>query len=321
MRPEGVPSAHAGAADLKAVAALDLDGVLATALGENGIDYVARYFAPAAGIPEARVKGAGDVDVRVWNGRSCEPEAVLQNAPMEPSAIAFSPAGSLAAAGRSDGTVRVWDSKGHMEAILRDYPSPIWHIGFDSDGALFVTTGGGSRPSSVIIQNLQGGPRRAYEANQFMLFGVVIDRKRHRVLASSNDHNVWVWDDRTGGVITKLEGDGPLLELQLSPDGAILVASGGQSPVAWKADDFSKIGSLVGHLGATGMGYFLTDTLLVTASLDGTARVWDVPSQRTLLAFPGVNTVNLSADRSSVFFSGSGGSRIWRPPVPMADVR
>jgi predicted PhzF superfamily epimerase YddE/YHI9 len=46
------------APDLKAVAALDLDGVLATAPGENGIDYVARYFAPAAGIPEDPATGS-----------------------------------------------------------------------------------------------------------------------------------------------------------------------------------------------------------------------------------------------------------------------
>ncbi len=44
--------------DLAAVAALDLDGVLATAPGRDGIDYVARYFAPGAGIPEDPATGS-----------------------------------------------------------------------------------------------------------------------------------------------------------------------------------------------------------------------------------------------------------------------
>jgi PhzF family phenazine biosynthesis protein len=44
--------------DLEAVAALDLDGVLATAPGRDGIDYVARYFAPGAGIPEDPATGS-----------------------------------------------------------------------------------------------------------------------------------------------------------------------------------------------------------------------------------------------------------------------
>jgi len=43
--------------DLDAVAALDGDGVIATAPGSNGVDYVARYFAPGAGIPEDPATG------------------------------------------------------------------------------------------------------------------------------------------------------------------------------------------------------------------------------------------------------------------------
>jgi PhzF family phenazine biosynthesis protein len=44
--------------DLAAVAALDLDGILATAPGRDGVDYVARYFAPGAGIPEDPATGS-----------------------------------------------------------------------------------------------------------------------------------------------------------------------------------------------------------------------------------------------------------------------
>jgi predicted PhzF superfamily epimerase YddE/YHI9 len=44
--------------DMAAVAALDRDGVIATAPGSDGLDYVARYFAPAAGIPEDPATGS-----------------------------------------------------------------------------------------------------------------------------------------------------------------------------------------------------------------------------------------------------------------------
>ncbi len=46
------------APDLAAVAALDLDTVIATAPGRDGVDYVARCFAPAAGIPEDPATGS-----------------------------------------------------------------------------------------------------------------------------------------------------------------------------------------------------------------------------------------------------------------------
>jgi predicted PhzF superfamily epimerase YddE/YHI9 len=44
--------------DMAAVAALDLDGIIASAPGREGVDYVARYFAPAAGIPEDPATGS-----------------------------------------------------------------------------------------------------------------------------------------------------------------------------------------------------------------------------------------------------------------------
>jgi PhzF family phenazine biosynthesis protein len=43
--------------DLAAVALLDCDGVIVTAAGDEGYDFVSRYFAPAKGIPEDPVTG------------------------------------------------------------------------------------------------------------------------------------------------------------------------------------------------------------------------------------------------------------------------
>ena len=46
------------APDMLAVARFDRPGVIVTAVGENGYDFVSRYFAPGKGIPEDPVTGA-----------------------------------------------------------------------------------------------------------------------------------------------------------------------------------------------------------------------------------------------------------------------
>ena len=46
------------APDMGALARLDRSGVIVTALGDEGYDFVSRYFAPAKGIPEDPVTGA-----------------------------------------------------------------------------------------------------------------------------------------------------------------------------------------------------------------------------------------------------------------------
>jgi predicted PhzF superfamily epimerase YddE/YHI9 len=45
------------APDAAAIARLDRDGVIVTAPGDGGYDFVSRYFAPAKGIPEDPVTG------------------------------------------------------------------------------------------------------------------------------------------------------------------------------------------------------------------------------------------------------------------------
>jgi len=44
--------------DFAAIARLDRDGVIVTAPGDGGYDFVSRYFAPAKGIPEDQVTGS-----------------------------------------------------------------------------------------------------------------------------------------------------------------------------------------------------------------------------------------------------------------------
>ncbi len=46
------------APDMAALAALDRPGVIVTAAGDQGYDFVSRYFAPAKGVPEDPVTGA-----------------------------------------------------------------------------------------------------------------------------------------------------------------------------------------------------------------------------------------------------------------------
>jgi predicted PhzF superfamily epimerase YddE/YHI9 len=52
-----------------AVANLDLDGVIVTAAGDQGYDFVSRYFAPAKGIPEDPVTGGAHCALAPYWGK------------------------------------------------------------------------------------------------------------------------------------------------------------------------------------------------------------------------------------------------------------
>lgn len=58
------------APDIAAIARLDRSGLIVTAPGDNGFDFVSRYFAPAKGIPEDPVTGGAHCALApYWAGR------------------------------------------------------------------------------------------------------------------------------------------------------------------------------------------------------------------------------------------------------------
>ena len=61
--------------DMAALARLDRPGVIVTAPGEDGFDFVSRYFAPAKGIPEDPVTGGAHcMLVPYWAERLGRPD-------------------------------------------------------------------------------------------------------------------------------------------------------------------------------------------------------------------------------------------------------
>ena len=56
---------------MAAIAGLDRDGLIVTASGDGGYDFVSRYFAPAKGIPEDPVTGSAHCGLAVyWSART-----------------------------------------------------------------------------------------------------------------------------------------------------------------------------------------------------------------------------------------------------------
>jgi predicted PhzF superfamily epimerase YddE/YHI9 len=67
--------------EIAAIARLDCAGVIVTARGDGGYDFVSRYFAPAKGIPEDPVTGGAHCALApYWAGRLARTEFVAYQA-------------------------------------------------------------------------------------------------------------------------------------------------------------------------------------------------------------------------------------------------
>lgn len=203
--------------------------------------------------------------------------------------VVYSPDGSRLAAASESGVVNVWDSlSGTLLFNLTGYSSSARGIAFSPDGSLIATS---SHDHATHIWDAGPG------AELFTLntpavgeFGFSPDGTR---LATGGGFSEFsIWDITTGGRLLSVdfEGDGAT-SVTFSPDGSQIAASGDVAARIFDANSGQLLVTLVGHTSLIDELKFSPDgTRLVTASNDGTAKMWDVATGAELITLSGVHT-------------------------------
>ena len=150
------------------------------------------------------------------------------------------------------------------------------------------------------------------------------------LVAGTSDGHACVWDRQSGERLEPFaHSSTPVLAVAISQDGRIVVSGGEKSGdiQVWERDD--KIfrlheSRLVGHSSNSGssvfsLRFFAHGTKLLSASADGTARLWDWRERRELYAFRGhagpVYAASVDPDGTHVVTASEDGTvRVW--PIP-----
>jgi WD40 repeat protein len=194
--------------------------------------------------PDGKVLASAGVDGKVllWDVDTLQTRATLRDQKGEVRALAFSPDGKILASAGRDGTVRLWDpDMGRAPELLTGNKEEVFALAFSPDG---------------------------------------------KVLASAGvDRTVRLWDVDTRQPRATLTGHKDwVLDVAFSPDGRTLASVGGSSwtPIRpgevrlWDPATGRPRPSLLGHAGAVAALAFSGDgRTLVSASDDGTVRLWD----------------------------------------------
>jgi WD40 repeat protein/serine/threonine protein kinase len=249
-------------------------------------------------------------------------------------ALAFSPDGHYLALA-DERMARVWDCRGRefVTAALA-HPRPVETLTFNGRGDRLVTgcldmkarifrVPGGQSDAEPLIAPLPhiwpGDPRDVRSGRR--IGTPFIDHDRGLLTVSGHGEVTW-WDAATGKPVHVMPGPVEhyfVMSLVASPDGRyFFVGSLGKGHL-WDITT-GRVGQEIVHRNSIGSAAFSPDgKTLLTASIDGTARLWSVPGGQLLgppLPHQGaVHVAGFAPDGRVLATAQEGGLvRLWAPP-------
>ncbi len=162
----------------------------------------------------------------------------------------FSPNGERILTASADGTAKVWGKQGQLLHTLEGHQDWVTSAEFSSDGERIVTA---SRDSTAKVWNKQGQLLHTLEEHQDAVYSAEFSPDGERIVTASRNSPAKVWDKQGQLLHTLEEHQDEFFSAEFSPDG--------ERDEVFSAE-FSPDGERI-----------------VTASGDGTAKVWDKQGQ------------------------------------------
>ena len=206
------------------------------------------------------------------------------------TALAFSPDGSLLAAGDAEHRIKLFDVKSaKTRQTLRDHGAAITSVAFSPDGTLLASAG---KENVIRLWDVKTGQLlKTLDGHTLAVSAVAFSPDGLLLASGGYDKLINLWDVKTGQIVKTLSGHADSVTgVTFSPDGQRLAsASQDQTAKVWDVPAGKELFTLTGHTGGlTSIAYSPDGQWLATGSVDRTAKVWNATTgsiERTLDGF------------------------------------
>ncbi|MFO7661096.1 MAG: protein kinase, partial [Chloroflexota bacterium] len=244
--------------------------------------------------PDGRqaLSGSRDKSIRLWDLSSGDLLQTLTGHMNEVSAVAFLPDGRYALSGEDSGSLPgemiVWDLRTgepirRFGADLSGEIEGVQSIAISPDGRTVVAGLGRRIPTqdknSIGLWDITTGELIEFlEGTELTVNNIRFSPDGNLVVAAADDGAVYTWELTTGQLRQRLDGhEGIASAVAISPDGTTALSGAMDgSMIWWDLRTGEIIDRFRDHSGGIGAIEFVDAAQAVSASADGTLRLWDL---------------------------------------------
>jgi cytochrome c len=282
-------------------------------LRRNAAEQVLRFHESAVNavgvLADGRVvTGGEDGRVAIWTAGAPQPTTVLQGHTAPVVAVAVSPDGATIASASWDRTVRLWPLAGGAPRVLEGHQQNVNGVAFTPDGKAVVSA---SYDLTLRIWPLDAAEAAGTTTLPTPLNAVAV-APDGEIVAGGADGKVYFLSAAGAPTGDLAAGEGPIISLAVSGDGALVAAAGIRGSVAVIERATRKlVRTLVGPgLPVWSVAFAPDNRTLVTGGTDRLVRRWDAVSGDHLGAVA-MNPV----DDPLAAFAGDPGADVFRACV------
>lgn len=246
--------------------------------------------------PQGTLLASGSVDrtIRLWALETGDCR-ILRGHTDTVWALEWCPDGQTLVSGGEDQTIRVWDvATGHTRQVLKGHQSWIWALRVSPDGQRLAS---GSRDRTLRLWDLQSGQlQKLLQGHEDGVAAISWHPQGHQLISGGTDQALRLWDSRSGHALKSIQGHTPTVwslawrpQPADAPSTQLTLASGHDGCVClWDGSTGTLQHQLRGHrLRVWQVDWSPDGTQLVSCGDDGTLRLWQAATGRSLQVWQG----------------------------------
>ncbi|KAG9033507.1 hypothetical protein FRB95_014686 [Tulasnella sp. JGI-2019a] len=282
------------------------DSTTGTRIGEAWKGHTGTVLCLAWSPYETRViSGSRDGTLRMWDPFTGVPIGEpWKGHSGDVYCVTWSPDGERIASGGADDIIRIWDSStGALVGMPWRTKLTIYCLAWSPDGKRMVS---GHNPFLRLWDPRTGGQIGGdWMGHTDVIWQIAWSPDRKTVASGSSDHTIRLWDESGTPVGDAWQSCGWVSSLSWSPDGKNIVSGFRDDVVLWNNNTGEPLrlhlepNSHARHV--SNLAFASNSDKIVSASLDGTLRLWDVYSGASI-----GHPVRQTAKLNSLNFSLSG---------------